>query len=281
MAYVKVGSVIGKTPNLQIGTVTTLAPDEEATVTITGTNVEPILNFGIPQGEQGEQGEVGTVTTGGTEGDFEVGGDLTVRYGASVGDDLSVQGDINNLGSDVSFGDNVNMKNHTISNVGTPVNDGDAVPKSYIDNKMPVYTEIHIGGLTWSICVEPIVGMNITGLVEFETSYRVTNMPCSDDTFKTFYRTSPISFDNYPYPFVNLKGVYMDFESQKGTGAWLWCNENNTGSGDTLLVHPPEQRLYRPAEFGVANINGIISIRAIGYVSAANYATLRNAALEE
>lgn len=269
-----------KTPKITIGEVTTLAPDEEATVTIGGTDVEPVLDFGIPQGIQGEQGEVGTVTTGGTEGDFEVGGDMTVRGGVGVGDDLNVQGDINNLGSDVSFGDNVDMKNHTISNVGTPVNDDDAVPKSYIDNKIAVYTSVD-NPQPWEICVRPIVGAGSSGLVEFETKYQVVNMPCSDDAFRTFYRTSPISFDNYPYPFVNLKGVYMDFESQKGTGAWLWCNENNTGSGDTLLVHPPEQRLYRPSEFGVANINGIISIRAIGYVSAANYATLRNAALEE
>lgn len=46
----------GVTPNLQIGTVTTLEPNEQATVTRTGTDEQPIFNFGIPQGIQGEQG---------------------------------------------------------------------------------------------------------------------------------------------------------------------------------------------------------------------------------
>ena len=44
----------GATPQLTIGTVTTLEPDEDATVTITGTAEAPVLNFGIPKGEQGD-----------------------------------------------------------------------------------------------------------------------------------------------------------------------------------------------------------------------------------
>ena len=46
----------GVTPNLQVGTVTTLEPNEQATVTRTGTDEEPLFNFGIPKGQQGEQG---------------------------------------------------------------------------------------------------------------------------------------------------------------------------------------------------------------------------------
>ncbi len=67
----------GITPNIQIGAVNTLSPDEDATATITGSIDNPLLNLGIPkgiQGEQGPQGEkgdtgltpnltVGTVTT--------------------------------------------------------------------------------------------------------------------------------------------------------------------------------------------------------------------------
>ena len=49
---------VGKTPNIQIGTVETLEPTEEATVTRTGTDEEPLLNFGIPKGDKGEPGEV-------------------------------------------------------------------------------------------------------------------------------------------------------------------------------------------------------------------------------
>ena len=44
----------GATPQLTIGTVTTLEPDEDATVAITGTAEAPVLNFGIPKGEPGE-----------------------------------------------------------------------------------------------------------------------------------------------------------------------------------------------------------------------------------
>lgn len=46
----------GTTPNIQIGTVETLEPNEHATVTRTGTDEEPLFNFGIPKGQQGEQG---------------------------------------------------------------------------------------------------------------------------------------------------------------------------------------------------------------------------------
>lgn len=48
----------GITPNIQIGTVETLEPTEEATVTRTGTDEEPVFNFGIPKGEKGEPGEI-------------------------------------------------------------------------------------------------------------------------------------------------------------------------------------------------------------------------------
>lgn len=52
----------GATPQLTIGTVTTLDPGEDATVTITGTAEAPVLNFGIPKGEPGEDGSAGLPT---------------------------------------------------------------------------------------------------------------------------------------------------------------------------------------------------------------------------
>ena len=58
----------GVTPNLQIGTVTTLEPNEQATVTRTGTDEEPLFNFGIPKGQQGEQGIQGIPGQDGTNG---------------------------------------------------------------------------------------------------------------------------------------------------------------------------------------------------------------------
>ncbi len=45
----------GLTPNIQIGSVSTLNPDENATVNRTGTNENPIFNFGIPQGKKGDK----------------------------------------------------------------------------------------------------------------------------------------------------------------------------------------------------------------------------------
>lgn len=44
---------VGATPNLSIGTVTSLPPEESATVTIEGTAEAPILNFGFPKGSIG------------------------------------------------------------------------------------------------------------------------------------------------------------------------------------------------------------------------------------
>lgn len=43
----------GVTPNITIGEVETLQPGSEVTVTITGTPENPILNIGIPAGEDG------------------------------------------------------------------------------------------------------------------------------------------------------------------------------------------------------------------------------------
>ena len=48
----------GVTPDFSIGTVTTLEPTESASVTLTGTEEAPVLNFGIPRGAKGEQGDV-------------------------------------------------------------------------------------------------------------------------------------------------------------------------------------------------------------------------------
>lgn len=51
----------GITPNITIGTVTTLEAGQQATVTKTGTKEEPIFNFGIPKGQKGADGVGGSV----------------------------------------------------------------------------------------------------------------------------------------------------------------------------------------------------------------------------
>lgn len=48
---------VGPTPSIQVGEVTTLGPEEEATVSITGTDKKPIVNFGLPRGFNGLPGK--------------------------------------------------------------------------------------------------------------------------------------------------------------------------------------------------------------------------------
>lgn len=47
-------SLKGVSPELQIGTVTTLPAGSQATATLTGTQANPILNLGIPKGVDGD-----------------------------------------------------------------------------------------------------------------------------------------------------------------------------------------------------------------------------------
>ena len=47
----------GATPNIQIGTVQTLEPGQQATASMSGTPENPLLNLGIPQGYKGDPGE--------------------------------------------------------------------------------------------------------------------------------------------------------------------------------------------------------------------------------
>lgn len=57
----------GATPNLQIGTVTTLDSGSNATASITGTTENPLLNLGIPKGDTGGSEETWTeITNDGT-----------------------------------------------------------------------------------------------------------------------------------------------------------------------------------------------------------------------
>lgn len=49
----------GVTPNITVGTVTSLESGQQATVTRRGTDAEPIFDFGIPRGENGSDGTDG------------------------------------------------------------------------------------------------------------------------------------------------------------------------------------------------------------------------------
>lgn len=54
----------GATPNIQIGTVTTLESNKQAYVTRKGTDANPIFDFGIPKGADGQGGGGSTYTAG-------------------------------------------------------------------------------------------------------------------------------------------------------------------------------------------------------------------------
>ena len=62
----------GATPNIQIGTVQTLEPGQQATASMSGTPENPLLNLGIPQGYKGDPGEDApegeSIPNGGTTG---------------------------------------------------------------------------------------------------------------------------------------------------------------------------------------------------------------------
>ena len=62
-----------QTCTVNVGTTTTLEPEQDATVTNTGTEYNAVLNFGIPRGEQGIQGEQGVQGETGAAGADGVG----------------------------------------------------------------------------------------------------------------------------------------------------------------------------------------------------------------
>lgn len=53
---IEIPSLVGVTPNISIGEVKTLAQGSSATASITGTSEDPVLNIGIPTGEDGDPG---------------------------------------------------------------------------------------------------------------------------------------------------------------------------------------------------------------------------------
>lgn len=63
----------GATPNLTIGTVTTLPAGQDATAEIGGTAEEPVLNFGIPKGADGEVSAASMAQNYDPDATYEVG----------------------------------------------------------------------------------------------------------------------------------------------------------------------------------------------------------------
>lgn len=133
----------GVTPDFSIGTVETLAPGEQATATITGTEEAPVLNLGIPQGAKGDKGDPGEVT----QAEFDK---LLITDTAS--------------GEIASFPDGAEFPMRSLKVALSPIQSGSGTPSP--DNVRPISgwdevetvvsgvnvwdEEWEVGGLTWA-----------------------------------------------------------------------------------------------------------------------------------
>ena len=158
----------GETPDITIGTVTTLEPGQDATAEITGTTPDLVLSLGLPKGQPGTSvsriqrtdgtGAAGTTDTytmydsdGGEIGTFTV-------YNGSNGTgsgDFMANGTVPMTGA-------LNMGGNRVTNVGAPTASTDAVRQSdlqavsdevdhILDGTTPAYipaaTETKVGGI--------------------------------------------------------------------------------------------------------------------------------------
>lgn len=158
----------GETPDITIGTVTTLEPGQDATAEITGTTPDLVLRLGLPKGQPGTSvsriqrtdgtGAAGTTDTytmydsdGGEIGTFTV-------YNGSNGTgsgDFMANGTVPMTGA-------LNMGGNRVTNVGAPTASTDAVRQSdlqavsdevdhILDGTTPAYipaaTETKVGGI--------------------------------------------------------------------------------------------------------------------------------------
>lgn len=129
----------GETPNIEIGTVDTLEPGQDATADITGTTPNLTLSLGIPKGQPGTsvsriQRTSGTGAAGTTDtytmydSNDDAIGTFTVYNGANGAGagDMMADGSVPMTGP-------LNMGGNKITNLGAPGADTDAVRKSDLD----------------------------------------------------------------------------------------------------------------------------------------------------
>lgn len=127
----------GSTPALSIGTVTTGAAGTNASVTISGTNEAPVLNFTIPRGAKGNAGNVssvngvspdanGNVTIG--MGDIDT-GTIPVNKGGTGA--TTAANALTNLGAVAKAGDTMTGQLYA-PNVSAQASSSSAYPRLYI-----------------------------------------------------------------------------------------------------------------------------------------------------
>ena len=123
----------GITPNIQIGTVTTLEPGRQATVINRGTNEHPIFDFGIPKGESGRDGVQGE------KGDF----DSTTIFSTLKTKNKTVIGAINELFDLIKNNGTSDNTDNNNSNI-TPGTTGIKVEPANLEIKVNQTTDVTI-----------------------------------------------------------------------------------------------------------------------------------------
>lgn len=164
----------GITPNIQIGTVETLEPNEHATVTRTGTDEQPVFNFGIPKGEKGDTGEVTEETL-----------DKLVPKETASGETVSVDDAL----SYKSFEDKVDGASEQENTTGTQLFNANAIVDSDIvvsDNgkiiTMPVVSEGN-GGIDTTVTLQELC----------------PTLQAGDIVYLNFERNLGLEYNNYIY----------------------------------------------------------------------------------
>lgn len=129
----------GDTPDIEIGTVTTLEPGQDATADITGTTPNLSLSLGIPKGQPGTsvsriQRTSGTGAAGTTDTYtmYDSNDDAIGTFTVYNGTNGTGAGDFMANGS-VPMTGPLNMGGNKITNLGAPGADTDAVRKSDLD----------------------------------------------------------------------------------------------------------------------------------------------------
>ena len=129
----------GETPDIEIGTVTTLEPDQDATATISGTTPNLTLSLGIPKGTPGDDVDhiirtEGTGAAGTTDtytmysSDGSVIGTFTVYNGSNGtgSGDFMANGTVPMTGA-------LNMGGNKVTGMAEPTVDTDGATKGYVD----------------------------------------------------------------------------------------------------------------------------------------------------
>ena len=112
----------GATPNITIGSVTTLEPGTPATATITGTAENPVLNLGIPKGAKGDTGVgIESIYETGTSGAVHT---YTILYTNGNTTTFNVtDGQVTNAALQAITGDLANLTTTDKSNLVAAINE--------------------------------------------------------------------------------------------------------------------------------------------------------------